>query len=307
MDALTYIIAFMVAIIAAWVGYFLGNFFPVFGKAKRIKQANKAAGRPMTNFSPLRQFTTRVMDWLLEREEESFEEPFEQNIEGAEIDNLSEEIKPQSSEEILKAAEVTEDPVLLESVLSQTPGELDDDALVVWHDRRKRKILAKIKKDIVDLDTDLTPSQHGVMSMMLVDLQERVGLSATLREAISQETDLVFAEKERKRMIPKKEEEVKPPSFNPLRTFVNYVQADAPKIEEKPESIPDQINVILQKLIKDTPLADRGISMAEWPNRGAVFIVGVEIYDEIHKIPDPEIRTAIRAAVKEWEATQEEF
>ena len=38
MDALTYIIAFMVAIAAGWAGYFLGNFFPLFGKQENARK-----------------------------------------------------------------------------------------------------------------------------------------------------------------------------------------------------------------------------------------------------------------------------
>ena len=50
----------------------------------------------------------------------------------------------------------------------------------------------------------------------------------------------------------------------------------------------------------------KGVLMADWPNRGVVFIVGVDVYDDIHKIPDSEIRFAIRTAVKKWEESQEE-
>ncbi len=99
---------------------------------------------------------------------------------------------------------------------------------------------------------------------------------------------------------PKKDEEVKPPSFNPLKTIVNFVQSDIPAIDSA-ASIPDQINTILQEMIAGTRLEKRGISMAEWPNRGAVFIVGVDVYEDIHKIPDPDVRVAIRDAVKKWE------
>ena len=300
MDALTYIIAFMVAIVAGWVGYFLGNFFPVFGKAKRIKDANKAAGRPMADISPLRQTTRRMMDWLLEREDDGEDD-------APEARQVSGEHHESFEDALAGAQKAAAMPVALEAELVGVPEMLDDDALVVWHDRRKKKIMARIKDHLVDLDSDLTPSQHGALSMLLVDLQERVGLSATLRDAIAKETDKVFTEKKRKGSLDavKKEEELKPPSFNPLKSFVNYVQADAPRIEQKPDSIPAQVNVILQEMIEGTPLAEKGVSMAEWPNRGTVFIVGIEVYDEIHKIPDPEIRMAIRNAVKQWEASQE--
>ena len=288
MDALTYLIAFMAAIVALWVGYFIGNFYPVFGKAKKLKESNKGGSSQASVFEPLARSGKRMMDWLMEREEEP-----ELEEDSFSPDGLPEEAVPSSRDSKSRANMV------------ELPEGFDPDSVVLWHDRRKMKLAARIRNEIVDLDDELTQKQHGDLSMLLVDLQERIGLPATLREAIADRTDKVFAEKERRRVLPKKEEEVKPPSLNPIRTFVNYVQADIPKVDST-ASIPDQINLILQEMIKGTPLAERGISMAEWPNRGAVFIVGVEVYEDIHKIPDPDVRVAIRDAVKKWELTQDD-
>ena len=96
----------------------------------------------------------------------------------------------------------------------------------------------------------------------------------------------------------------KTPSFNPVRSFINYVQSDVPQIEEKPPTIPEQINAIFQDQIKGTNLEGQGISVSDWPGRGVVFIIGIDIYNEIHEIPDSEIRHAIRNAVKTWEEGQ---
>jgi hypothetical protein len=295
MDALTYIVAFMVAIVAGWAGYFLGNFFPVFGKAKKRKDATKAAGKPMADLTPIKQAGQKALNWLLEREEE----------EDLQVDAGDE---PAENEEQAQpvAPSLPEEAYLQDEELIGLPFYLDEDATILWHNRQTKKIKARIKEDVFDLDDELTPDQHGELSLLLVDLQERIGLSATLRDAIAKETDKVFKDKQRKVNIPGKEEEVKPPSFNPLRSFVNYVQADAPRIEEKPRSIPEQVNEILQKMIEGTALEEKGVSMAEWPNRGAVFIVGIDVYEDIHKIPDPEVRSAIRNAVKAWEETQED-
>ena len=236
-----------------------------------------------------------MMDWLLEREAE------------AEVEVDSELIDAEDGgEESTAAPSLPEEAYLAGSELFDLPPEINENVTLLWHDRENKKIKARIDDEIVDLDDNLTPDQHGELSLVLVDLQERIGLSATLRDAIVKETDKVFRDKQRRVNIPGKDEQVKPPSFNPLRSFVNYVQADAPRIEEKPQSIPDQINEILQDMIEGTPLEEKGVSMAEWPNRGAVFIVGIDVYEDIHKIPDPEVRTAIRSAVKAWEATQED-
>ena len=228
MDALTYIIAFMVAIVAGWAGYFLGNFFPVFGKAKKRKGASKSSGAPVVDLSSLRQRGKKAIDWLLEREEEA------DAVEDGEVEETEGEF-----DRIPPAPGLPDEAYLTDTELYELPEEIDENATLLWHDRETKKIKARIEDKIVDLDDELTPDQHGELSLLLVDLQERIGLSATLRDAIAKETDKVFKEKQRKVNIPGKEGEVKPPSFNPLRSFVNYVQADAPKIEEKPRSIPD--------------------------------------------------------------------
>jgi hypothetical protein len=77
-----------------------------------------------------------------------------------------------------------------------------------------------------------------------------------------------------------------------------------PKLEEKGESIPFQINEILRRKIKGTEFENQGISISEWPDRGVVFIVGVDVYSDIHEIPDSNIRFLIREAVKEWESRE---
>ena len=305
MDALTYIISFMVAIIFGWIGYFLGNFFPVFGRAKKIKDAKKSSGKSMVDLKPVQKSTKRVLDWLLEREDSD-------SVTGESLAIMSEGVANSGGEDLEQESQSIQPQVARGPIQTQVeyvydyPEGIGDDAIVLWHDRRRKKLVAKVDKDLIDLEEDLTQEHHGALSMLLVDLQEKVGLSATLREAIAEETDKVFAKKDRKKVLPKDEDELKGPSFNPLRSFVNYVQSDAPKLDDAPDSIPDQINEILQEMIKDTPLATKGISVADWPNRGVVFIVGVEVYEDIHRIPDSEIRLAIRSAVKRWEQTQVE-
>jgi hypothetical protein len=165
--------------------------------------------------------------------------------------------------------------------------------------------MAEIDGDVIDLSGELTPEQHSRLSIVLIDLQEKVGVSAVLKAALSDKVDEVTAEKDKERATPKPEPEPVQP-INPIKSFLNYIQADVPKLEEVKESVPQQINAILQANIKGSPMEERGISMREWPNRGVVFIVGVDLYDEIHLIPDSDIRSAIRGAVKQWEEKQAE-
>jgi hypothetical protein len=39
----------------------------------------------------------------------------------------------------------------------------------------------------------------------------------------------------------------------------------------------------------------------ELPGRGMMVMVGLDQYEGVEKVPDPEIRSLIREAVEEWE------
>ena len=71
--------------------------------------------------------------------------------------------------------------------------------------------------------------------------------------------------------------------------------------EAAPTSIVGQINVILQERIADTPLAERGVSLTESITGGVNVYIGVQRYEAIDEVPDEEAKTAIRAAITEWE------
>lgn len=321
MDALNYIAIAMAAIAFTWVGYFLGNFFPTFGKAKRLQIERKDVGQKLLDVTEIKERAARAgssvdfsffkrawkksIDWLLEREEE------QQEIrEEPQLTAQNQADHPESENGPAATGAPQEDSGKTVQQLVRVPASLDipEDAIFLWHDRHRKKVFAQVEKDILDLDQEMSKDQHGALSMLLVDLQEKVGLSATLKAAISEGTDLAYAEKEKqiKQASIPVEEPVKPPSLNPVKSFINYVKADVPKLEDNLDSIPTQINSILQDLIRETPLRDRGISVADWPSRGVVFIVGIDTYDDIEQIPDPNIQKVIKLAVKRWEQSQEQ-
>ena len=66
-------------------------------------------------------------------------------------------------------------------------------------------------------------------------------------------------------------------------------------------SIVSQIDSVLQARLAGTRLEERGIFLTESPEGGVSVYVGLTRYNGIDDVPDPEIKTAIRAAIKEWE------
>ena len=70
------------------------------------------------------------------------------------------------------------------------------------------------------------------------------------------------------------------------------------------KSIVMQIEDVLQDMIAGTPLAARGIHLSEDPMRGVIVQVGVQFFEGIEAVTDPEAKAAIRKAVEAWESTQ---
>jgi hypothetical protein len=76
-------------------------------------------------------------------------------------------------------------------------------------------------------------------------------------------------------------------------------------IEDRPvapaNSIVGQIDSILQARLAGTKLEERGVFLAQSSEGGVIVYVGLTRYNGIDEVPDPEIKSAIRAAISEWE------
>jgi hypothetical protein len=66
-------------------------------------------------------------------------------------------------------------------------------------------------------------------------------------------------------------------------------------------SIVQQIDTVLQERMINTALAKRGIRLQESIQGGAEVYVGLQKFDSVDDVPDEVIKTAIRAAIAEWE------
>jgi hypothetical protein len=95
-----------------------------------------------------------------------------------------------------------------------------------------------------------------------------------------------------------------PPSLNPVNVLARAVTSDV-NVDTPPPTIAAQVDEILQEKLEESPLKPRGIRLMELPDRGMVVLVGMDHYDGVDAVPDPEIKALIREAVAEWEARVE--
>lgn len=90
----------------------------------------------------------------------------------------------------------------------------------------------------------------------------------------------------------------------PLRKPVVPSPAAVPAAAIGTKSIVMQIDDILQEVISNGPLAHRSIRLSEDHTLGVMVTVDSEVYEGIDSVPDPEVKAALRDAVKRWEKSQ---
>lgn len=69
-------------------------------------------------------------------------------------------------------------------------------------------------------------------------------------------------------------------------------------------SIVAQVDEILQEMLATSEHANRSIHLSERPECGVLVWIGAQRYEGIDAVPDEDVKSILRAAVKEWERRQ---
>jgi hypothetical protein len=81
-------------------------------------------------------------------------------------------------------------------------------------------------------------------------------------------------------------------------------QGKAKSAPEKPKSIVEQIDEILQDKLRTSQVHNKGVRLVEDPKEGVVVWVGLEHYAGVDAVTDPEVKALLKTAVGEWERRQ---
>ncbi len=196
-------------------------------------------------------------------------------------------------------------------------GEEDDNSdedfmelVRIGRDRRSNKLVARLDGKSYLTARQLTASQHERLVQAVVELRSwllqpnlakpapETALPAS--EARTESTPAPAIEKVAAQPVVV-EEKVKKPSLNPIEVISRAIQSDVGKPAQELKSIAAQVDEILQDKLENSPLADRAIRLMELPGKGMVVLVGLDQYDGVGSVPDPEIRDLLRECVAEWE------
>jgi hypothetical protein len=185
----------------------------------------------------------------------------------------------------------TQPPALPPSNNNKLANEGDVEILSAWR-TRNNKVWLGMNGNRMDNKAALQPGQYQRLLSLVLDLRpwlETVEPAAPEPESVPQP--------------------VRPVAPAPVVTQPP-VQAGKKKsalagegIKSAPvlESIIQQIDKVLQAKLATSEFKDRGIQLIEGP--GGIVIVkdGINRYEGVDVIPDPEVKTLIRQAVADWE------
>ncbi len=93
--------------------------------------------------------------------------------------------------------------------------------------------------------------------------------------------------------------EIKRPTMDVTKQF-RYLRDQQKQPEIQIKTVAEEIDEILQVLILETPLAGRGLKVAD-SLHGVSFSIDGRNYDSVDLIPDDEARNLIRAAIQKWD------
>ena len=189
--------------------------------------------------------------------------------------------------------------LILVGVLGIIIGGFINQLIYNFVDRRKttppvsnQETFVKVDGEEADTSYRLNNNQRETTQRLIQELNNWLGLSQVVKSEVDAEP-------------PDKEEDTEDTtprlSLNPVTTLVRALQADVKKSQLPTVSIVSQINDILQANLKHAPNIKDPVCLMEWPGLGMVVMIGLEKFENVDDVPDEDIKTAIRAAVKEWE------
>jgi hypothetical protein len=181
----------------------------------------------------------------------------------------------------------------------------------LWRDKRSGRLAVEMEEKYFASVEKLPSRQVSLLIQSFNDLQiwlnvdniaSRLGMTRTA-EASGDKSSQIPLE-------PVLIEDQSPAAFEtdfvePVRVDVNEIVTRAVnpkgKITEKPKSIVEQVDEIVQKRLSNSAYKDRLIRLVDAPGGGVEVLVDAKKYEGVGDVPDPEVRNFIQECVKEWE------
>jgi hypothetical protein len=181
----------------------------------------------------------------------------------------------------------------------------------LWRDKRSGRLVVEMEEKYFASVEKLPSRQVSLLIQSFNDLQIWLNVdNITSRLGITQPAATSSEKTSRTPLEPVLLEDQSPMTsesdfIEPVRVDVNEIVTRAVnpqgKIREKPKSIVEQVDEVVQKRIANSPFHDRLIRLVDAPGGGVEVLVDAKKYEGVGEVPDPDVRNFIQECVKEWE------
>jgi hypothetical protein len=169
----------------------------------------------------------------------------------------------------------------------------------LWRDKRNGHLIPEIDGKIFQMSGGLSSTQRSILIQVLEDLRIWLGVQAVASSAVTK-PPAIQEGLSQTHAVPADLGVVNSSSLNPVNVLARVISTDVAK-PAAVKSIAAQIDDILQEDLENSHLKNLAIRLLELPGKGMVVMVGLEQYDSVNSVPDPEIRDLIHRAVARWE------
>ncbi len=172
-------------------------------------------------------------------------------------------------------------------ILETPPLALKQPNLLSLNRNSSNLLLLELEGKTISNKDELTSENRRLLIKLLVELRpwlETTAPTSTSPQAEAQPKPI----------------NIQPPTASPIIPPLSSSPAQSTPAPSA-ESIVSQINTVLQSRLVDSSFANQGIHLQESPTGGVWVYIGLDKYEGIDAIPDPEIKAFIRQAIAEWE------
>jgi hypothetical protein len=165
----------------------------------------------------------------------------------------------------------------------------------LWRERKSGKLGVLVGEQIVDIPKQLNEAQTKAMQALLKEWSTWLGIPAAAPAPVPVQPAAAL---------------ITPPpvatTADPIPRMVTGPLSPAPVIQPavvpgKPKSIVEQINDILQAKLTESTVHNKAVRLVEDPVHGVVVWIGIEHFNGVDQVTDPEVKALLREAAAEWE------
>jgi len=168
--------------------------------------------------------------------------------------------------------------------------------VALWQDRSTGQLAVRSGGQMIASARQMTEAQKRSLNVLLKDWAGWMGYTGSQTDAPAVSVE---PQAQKASVIPLTEAAETFSAVNLEESIEGKVASKANP--EKPKSIVEQIDGILQENLKGHPAMNKGIRLTEDPREGVIVWVGLDHYAGVDAVADPEVKNILKEAVKEWE------